>query len=149
MKIKNLIRISFVFIACFVVLAACTKSSATKTATINGNWLTPTWGAAGDTAIISISTTAGIGTIIGLNTQAATATGFSLNEVIFSAIMATSNGTYTAVGEFRYGTGNQTVGHANCSMALQNNNTVLYVHYSKDPTSGITPPDYYWQKSTQ
>ena len=149
MKIKKLISIYFVFMACFVLLTACTKSSATKTTTINGNWLTPTWGAAGDTAIINISTTAGTGTIISLNSRAASATGFSLNEVIFSTITAASNGTYTAVGEFRYGAGNQTVGHANCTMALQSNNTVLYVHYSQDPNSGITPPDYYWQKSTQ
>jgi len=26
---------------------------------------------------------------------------------------------------------------------------VLYVHYAKDPASGITPPDYYWQLATK
>jgi hypothetical protein len=81
-----------------------------------------------------------------LNPSAITATNFSVNEVIFSNITSIGNGTYSALGEYRYGVGSQTVGHANATMTLQNNNTTLYVHYAEDPTSGITPPDYYWQK---
>jgi hypothetical protein len=81
-----------------------------------------------------------------LNTGAITATSFSVNEVIFSNITSTVNGTYAASGEYRYGVGSQTVGHANAILTLQNNSTTLYVHYAEDPTSGITPPDYYWQK---
>jgi hypothetical protein len=81
-----------------------------------------------------------------LNAGAITATNFSVNEVIFSNITSSGNGTYSALGEYRYGTGSQTVGHANATMTLQNNSTTLYVHYAKDPASGITPPNYYWQK---
>jgi len=133
---------------CFMYASSCSKSSSkpNTTASINGSWVTSVWGGANDTAIISISTSAGTGTMTYLNQSAITATAFSVNEVIFSNIASTGSGTYSAIGEYRYGTGSQTVGHANAILTLQNNNTTLYVHYAEDPSSGITPPDYYWQK---
>jgi len=136
-------------LACALMVISCSKSKTTTSASINGSWVTASWGGANDTAIILISTAAGTGTMTHLSPGAIAATAFSVNEVIFSNISSSSNGTYTALGEYRYGIGSQTIGHATATMALQNNNSVLYVHYAKDPASGITPPDYYWQLATK
>jgi hypothetical protein len=131
-----------------IYASSCSKSSSKPNtgASINGSWVTSVWGGANDTAIISISTSAGTGIMTYLNASAITATNFSVNDVIFSNITSAGNGSYAAVGEYRYGMGSQTVGHANATLTLQNNNATLYVHYAEDPNSNITPPDYYWQK---
>jgi hypothetical protein len=147
MKTVIYIRNCMLLSVCFIYASSCSKSSAkTNTASINGSWVTSVWGGPNDTAMINISTSAGTGTMTYLNPGAITATAFSVNEVIFTGITLSGNGTYSALGEYRYGTGSQTVGHANAILTLQNNNTTLYVHYAEDPSSGITPPDYYWQK---
>lgn len=85
---------------CFIYAASCSKSSASKnnSASINGAWQTSVWGGANDTADITISTAAGTGTMNYLS-AGATATGFSVNEMIFANIASSANGTFTAVGE--------------------------------------------------
>jgi hypothetical protein len=147
MKPSIFLRNCFFLSVCFIYAASCSKSSASKnnSSSINGAWQTSVWGGANDTADITISTAAGTGTMIYLS-AGATATGFSVNEMIFANIASSANGTFTAVGEYRYGQGGQNVGHANATLTLQSNNTVLYVHYVEDAGTGITPPDYYWQR---
>ncbi len=134
---------------CMLLFCGCKKSNSGNQggnlSTLSGNWQTTVWGGANDTARVVISAS-GTGTLTYLNTGAA-ATNFSVNDVIFSTITSTGNGTYSCTGAYRYTvSGNSMLGSTSATITLQNNNQVMYVHYAADASTGITPPDYYWNR---
>jgi hypothetical protein len=146
---KAKIYYPFLFFFLFVtMICACKKSTTTATnndlTPINGQWQTTVFGGPNDTLNLAISSTTAKGIISYINPGAIAASGFAVNDVLFSNITATSSTTFTAIGTFKYN-GNTTTGHANATLTL-NNPTVLFVHYSLDTISGITPPDYYYYK---
>ncbi|RZJ77391.1 MAG: hypothetical protein EOO20_28900 [Chryseobacterium sp.] len=53
--------------------------------------------------------------------------GFAVGDEIYRAIGKTGTGTYTALGKYTYGPGNQSSGYRNSILELQNNNTQLKV----------------------
>ncbi|HVM87273.1 MAG TPA: hypothetical protein VMT76_03730 [Puia sp.] len=139
---------STVVLLLFFSFNACKKSSSTTTnnlSSINGSWQTTVWGGSNDTAIVNISASSANGTITYLSSGAKSASSFSTGDVIFTNISSTGNSTFSLVGIYRYGSNNSQMGHANGTLTLQNSTTLL-VHYSADPNTGITPPDYYWYK---
>ena len=134
---------------CMILFFGCKKGSSGSQggnlSTLTGNWQTTVWGGANDTARATISAS-GTGTLIYLNAGAKT-TGFSVNDVIFSAITSSGNGVYSCIGSYRYTvSGNSMLESTKATITLQSNNQVIYVHYSEDVSTGITPPDYYWNR---
>ena len=125
---------------------SCKKSDAAKqsSGTIAGTWETTSWGGqSGNIMKFVINTGGTTGNISELGIQPS---GFSVGDVLYASISSTGSGTYSSTGSYHWGTNNSVVGHASCIITLQNNNTVLYVHYAQDAATGITPPDYYYQK---
>ena len=134
---------------CMILFCSCKKGSSGNQggnlATLSGNWQATVWGGANDTARATISAS-GTGTLTYLNAGAKT-TNFSVNDVIFSAITSLGNGTYSCLGAYRYTVaGNSMLESTKATITLQNNNQVMYVHYAEDASTGITPPDYYWNR---
>ena len=141
--------ITFLFMLGFILMAdSCKKTDAPSPTSnglesINGIWQNSTWGRGRDVIKISINSVNANGTITFLSSPNSN---FSVGDVIFTKIAAASDNSFTTIGQYRYGTNNQTVGNTNATMRLQSNGSVLYVHYAFDPISGITPPDYFYQK---
>ena len=146
----NYFRLAMMLPVFFAILfCSCKKGSSgninNNLATLSGNWQTTVWGGANDTARSAI-TASGTGTLTYLNAGAMTS-GFSVNDVIFSSITSTGSGTYSCTGSYRYAaSGVSTLGTTKATITLQSNNQVMYVHYSEDASTGITPPDYYWNR---
>jgi hypothetical protein len=144
MKTKTLFKSIF---AAMLIMAfiSCKKSDTAKQAgTIAGTWGTTIWGGSnGDIMNFVINSAGTTGNITQLGTPTF---GFSVGDVIYASIAATGTGTYSSTGTYHYGPNGQSMGQASATLTLQNNNTVLYVHYAQDASTGITPPDYYYQK---
>ncbi len=144
MKTKTFFRsiLPAILIMAFI---SCKKSDTAKqTGTIEGTWKTSAWGqTSGDIMEFIVSSGGNTGTITQLGTPSY---GFSVGDVIYTSITTTGTGTYSSTGAYRYGPNNSLIGHATATFTLQNNNTVLYAHYAQDAGTGITPPDYYYQK---
>ncbi len=148
MKNKTLFSISLLSIVLIIVSVSCKKSSDTggnNLTDLNGLWQTTVFGGANDTLILAINPTTANGTITYINTNAAAASKFAVNDILFSSIESLGNASYTTTGTYRYGNGNASIGHASATMKM-NSSTVLFVHYSTDQATGITPPDYYYYK---
>ena len=134
---------------CIIIFCSCKKSSSGSSGDdlsgLSGNWQTTVWGGPNDTARSLISNS-GTGTLTYLSSGAMT-TNFSVNEVIFTGITSTGTGVYSCTGSYRYTLGgNSMLGSTKAIINLQNNNSVFFVHYAEDASTGITPPDYYWYK---
>jgi hypothetical protein len=144
MKTKTFLKsiLAAVLIMAFI---SCKKSDATtqSSSTIEGTWETTSWGGqSGNIMKFVINSGGTTGNISQLGVQPS---GFSVGDVLYASISSTGSGTYSSTGSYHWGTNNSVVGHASCIITLQNN-TTLYVHYAQDPATGITPPDYYYQK---
>lgn len=126
---------------------SCKKSETAKqsSGSIAGTWQTTIWGGTnGDVMNFIINSGGTTGNITQLGTPTF---GFSVGDVLYTSIAnGGTTGSYTSTGTYHYGPNGQLIGHAAAVLTLQNNNTVLYAHYATDPATGITPPDYYYQK---
>lgn len=144
MKTKTFFKsiLAAILIMAFI---SCKKSDTkTQAGTIAGTWETTAWGQqSGNIMKFVINSGGTMGNITELGTQPY---GFSVGDVIYTSIASTGTGTYSSIGTYRYGTNNSLIGHTSATLTLQNNNTVLYAHYTQDAGTGITPPDYYYQK---
>ena len=141
--------IAFVFITGFV---ACKKDSGStgdnSLASLNGSWKTTVWGGTNDTAIVNIKSSEATGALTYLSDGAISDSYFSIGDEIFANIKATDTNTFSMLGTYRYFPPNGTqsmVGHTTGTITLQSSNTI-YVQYTKDESTGIQPPDYYWVK---
>ncbi len=144
MKTKTFFK-SIVAAILIMAFISCKKSDTkTQAGTITGTWQTTAWGqTSGNILEFVINSSGTTGNITKLGSQPYA---FSVGDVIYASIATTGTGTYSSIGTYRYGTNNSVVGHASATLTLQNNNTVLYVHYAQDAGTGITPPDYYYEK---
>ncbi len=144
MKTKTFFKsiLAAILIMAFI---SCKKSDTkTQTGTIAGTWKTTVWGGqSGNIMEFVINSSGTTGNITQLGIQPS---GFSVGDVLYASIASSGSGTYNSTGSYHWGTNNSVVGHASCVLTLQSNNTVLYVHYAQDAATGITPPDYYYQK---
>ena len=132
--------------ALIIMVFSCKKSDTAKQSvtTIAGTWETTSWGQqSGNIMVFVINTGGTTGNITQLGIQPS---GFSVGDVLYTSITSTGSGTYSSTGSYHFGTNNSVVGHASAILTLQNNNTVLYAHYAQDAATGITPPDYYYQR---
>jgi hypothetical protein len=146
MKTKTLISRSFIALVILATVFSCKKSSDQKNSsgTITGTWETTIWGGVNGNVMVFVINSGGTtGNITQLGIQPS---GFSVGDVLYTSIASTGSGTYSSTGSYHWGTNNSVVGHASAILTLQNNNTVLYVHYAQDAATGITPPDYYYQR---
>ncbi len=146
MKTKTLILRSCIALLIVATVLSCKKSSDQKnnSGALIATWGTTVWGGTnGDIMNFVINSGGNAGNITQLGTPTF---GFSVGDVIYASIAVTGTGTYSSTGTYRYGPNGQSIGHASATLTLQNNNTVLYVHYAQDAGTGITPPDYYYQK---
>lgn len=152
MKTKFILSAALFSFLFATIFSSCSKSSSSPSnnglSSLNGTWQTTVWGGANDTAKATINSSSATGSLVYLSTGAQ-ATQFSVGDMIYSNIKATGNNSFSCTGTYRYtaasGATNGTVGTTSAVITLQNN-TTMYVHYSKDAASGITPPDYYWYK---
>lgn len=148
MKTKNIFSISLLAIVLLIASVSCKKSSDIvdkKVDGLNGLWRTTVFGGENDTLIVSINTTAANGTITYINKKAVEDTKFAVNDILFTSIKSTGNSTYTATGAYSYGPGSSNIGHTSANFKMTGS-TVLFVQYSPDQATGISPPDYYYYK---
>lgn len=146
MKKKNFIYGLCIALMILPSIFSCKKSKnpVNNSGGLIATWETTAWGqTSGDIMKFVINSGGTTGNITQLGTPTY---GFSVGDVIYSSITSVSTGTYSSTGTYRYGPNNQSVGQASAILTLQNSNTVLYVHYALDASTGITPPDYYYQK---
>lgn len=153
MKTKHFFQSTLVLVLFVIVFGSCKKSSSEPDnglSALNGTWQTTVWGGANDTARAAISSSSAAGTLSYLGASAKADSKFSVSDVIYSDIEANGDGTFTCTGTYRYtgtsGSANSLVSTTQATLTLQNGNTTLFAHYTKDAVSGITPPDYYWYK---
>jgi len=141
-------KTSFIAILAAILVMAfisCSKKSNTaQPATLTGTWSASNWGGISGnicTFTVSSSDTAGIITQLGGQPF-----NFSIGDHIYNNITASGTDTYNATGKYTYGNGNINVGAAAATLTLQNSNKLLFVQYSQDPATGITPPSYYFNR---
>ena len=144
MKTKIFFKTILAAILIMAIISCSKKSNTAQPATLTGTWSANNWGGvSGNICTFSVSSgsTTGIITQLGVQTF-----NFSVGDHLYSNITASVNGTYSATGKYTYGNGNSNVGAATATMTLQNNNTLLLVEYSRDPSTNITPPSYYFKR---
>ena len=146
MKTKTLISRTCIALVIVATALSCKKSDnrISNSGTLAGTWETTVWGGtSGDIMAFAINSGGTAGNITKLGTPAF---GFTVGDVIYTSIASTGTGTYSSTGTYRYGPNNSLIGHTSATLTLQDNNTILYAHYVQDAATGITPPDYFYQK---
>ena len=135
------------FLAIIILLSACSKKDSTNntvSSTLSGTWMNSAWGGtANNTIKFSFSSDGGAGIVSQLGSSP---WGFSVGDALYSNVTSTGNGTYSGNGKYTYGTNNTSSSYAPVTLMLQNNGSTLFAHYAQDASTGITPPDYYYQK---
>ena len=142
---KKIITFSKLLFIIFL-LNACKKNdttSANPLAPINGNWVFSTWcGTANNPLVLAIDQTTANGTVKSI---AAVTCNYTTNEIILSAITATSNAlVFNCNAIFKYGSTNQNTATTTATITLQSNNTQILIHYAA--AAGIQPPDFIYTK---
>lgn len=148
MKNKTIFSVSLLSIVLLIASFSCKKSDDTVDSDItglDGLWRTTVFGGVNDTLILSINTTNANGTINYINKKAVADTKFAVNDILFTGIKSTGNSAYTATGTYSYGVGSANIGHTNATLKM-NSSTILFIQYSPDKVTGISPPDYYYYK---
>jgi len=148
MKNKTIFSVSLLSIVLLIALFSCKKSDETvdnDLTGLNGLWRTTVFGGENDTLIVSINTTTANGVITYINKKAVADSKFAVNDILFTGIKSSGNSSYTATGTYRYGSGNANIGHTSATLKMNSSN-ILFVHYSADMSTGISPPDYYYYK---
>lgn len=143
MKTKILFK---TILAAILIIAfiSCKKSNTAQPATLTGTWSASNWGGiSGNICTFTVNSSDTTGIITQLGSQPFN---FSVGDRIYYNITASGTGAYNATGKYTYGNGNINVGAAAATLTLQNNNKLLFVQYSQDPATGITPPSYYFKR---
>jgi len=145
---KNFFLISLLSVILFMVSVSCKKSDDTvdnNLTGLDGLWRTTVFGGVNDTLILSINTTTANGVITYINKKAVADTKFAVNDILFTGIKSSGNSAYTATGTYSYGVGSANIGHTSSTLKM-NSSTILFIQYSPDKVTGISPPDYYYYK---
>ena len=121
----------FFLLIAIVATFGCKKAASTKPTNnlslLNGSWNVSAWGGvAGNYIDFTISESTGIGTVTFLDSQPF---GFVVGDKLFTDIVYTSAGKYSATGKYTYGTDNTSSGTRAVILTLQNNNTQLTADY--------------------
>lgn len=143
MKTKILFKtiLAAILVTAFI---SCKKSATPQPATLTGTWSNNIWyNVSGNICTFSVAPNATTGIITQLGSQPFN---FSVGDQLFSNITAAGTGAYHAMGKYTYGAGNAQVGSTVATLTLQNNNKQLYVQYSPDDSTGITPPNYIYKR---
>ncbi len=142
---KKIIRISIAVLVIGLVTTSCKKdrTSSSSVATIAGTWKTDQWGGVNGTVqmVINASNSDAIMTVISQN--ASQITDWNVGDTLFTNITSTGNNTYSCIGRFM----SQGIAYHTKTQLMFQSNNMLTANYSTDPVSGITPPEYTWNKN--
>ena len=114
-------------------LTSCSKSSATKPATtaslslIQGSWYTSGWGGVNGNYFgfnLATGTTTALVNYIGNQPF-----NFAIGDQMFTNLALQSDGSYTGMGKYTYGTNNASTSTRAVVITLQNNNTQMTADY--------------------
>lgn len=142
---KKLIHTSLAVFVIVLITSSCKKDSTTPTpvAAIAATWQTGQWGGVSGTVQMVISTSNSDAIMTEISQTASQTTYWNVGDTLFANITPTGNNTYSCIGRFM---SKGVAYHTKTQLVFQSNN-MLTANYSTDPVSGITPPQYTWNKN--
>ena len=134
-----------------ISLTSCSKSNDTKPVTksnlslIQGDWYTSGWGGVDGNYFgfnLATGSTTALVTLVGNQPF-----NFAVGDQMFTGLTLQSNGSYTGMGKYTYGTNNASTGIRAVVITLQNSNTQMTADY---PAINASFPEitYIFQKGT-